>query len=425
MKDKVTLALIGAGDRGQYCYAPYAKLHSYEISFAAVADPDTARRNKFATDYNVPQSGVFKTAEDLLSQPKMADAVIIATQDNLHFEYACKAIDLGYNILLEKPISPSAKECLALQKYAQKHNATIMVCHVMRYTKFYKKIKEIIDSKIIGDIVHITHTENVGYWHYAHSYVRGNWHNTKKSSPMILAKCCHDMDILSWLIGSRCKSISSFGDLRYFKKENAPAGSPKRCTDGCPHSSSCPYYAPTLYLNDNTPWKTAHNALGADQSYEARKMALQEGPYGKCVFHNDNDVVDHQVASLLFEDGTTVAFTMCAFSNACDRTLRFMGTKGEVRASMDNNIIEVTEFGQGVMTGTTNVYTVNPGSSGHQGGDEGIMEEFVSIIKGERMNYNTIAQSVHSHVMAFAAEQSRLNASIVDIKKFENSLQNE
>ena len=422
MNEKIKLALIGAGERGQYCYAPYAILHGYEVEFVAVAEPHRGRREKFAADYHVPAAGVFETAEELLAQPRLADAVIIATQDNQHYEYACRAIELGYKILLEKPISPSAWECLDLQRRAEEKGTTIMVCHVMRYTKFYRKIKEILDAGVIGDVVHVTHTENVGYWHYAHSYVRGNWHRTEQASPMILAKCCHDMDILSWLLNSRCKTISSFGDLRYFKEANAPQGSPQRCTDGCPHSGTCPYYAPKLCLSEETTWSTAFNALGPDQSYEARRRALEEGPYGKCVFHNDNDVVDHQVASLLFENGVTVAFTMCAFTNACDRTMKFMGTKGEIRASMDNNVIEVTEFGQGVMTGTTQVYTVKPGLTGHSGGDEGIMEEFVSILKGTRRNTNTIAQSVHSHVMAFAAEESRLSGKTVDVAEFEKKI---
>ena len=306
----------------------------------------------------MPAEGVFETAEQFFARPRMADAVLICTQDSQHYAYACQAIDLGYSILLEKPISPSARECLDLQRRAEEKGTQIMVCHV----------------------------------------------------------------ILSWLLGSRCRTVSSFGDLRYFREENAPAGSPARCTDGCPHSGSCPYYAPALYLDDNTPWPTALTALGPDQSYEARKKALEEGPYGKCVFHNDNDVVDHQVASLLFENGTTVAFTMCAFSDACDRTVKFMGTRGEIRASMDNNVIEVTQFGAGVRTGTTAVYTVKPGSTGHSGGDEGIMEEFVSILKGERENTNTIAQSVHSHVMAFAAEESRLTGRTVDVADFEKSV---
>lgn len=417
--EKIKLALVGAGERGRNSYAPYAKLHGYEIEFTAVAEPDSGRREIFCRDYNVPSENAFNTADEFFKQGKMADAVLICTQDKEHFDYACTAIKLGYKILLEKPISPSPWECLELQRLAEEYNTTIVVCHVMRYTKFYRKIKEIIESGVIGDVVSIQHTENVAYWHYAHSYVRGNWHRTEDSSPMILAKCCHDMDILAWLLNSRCKSISSYGDLTYFTEKNAPEGSPKRCTDGCPHSMTCPYYAPKMYLTEDVKWPTS--SLGTDTSYEARKKALQEGPYGMCVFHNDNDVVDHQVASLLFENGVTVAFTMCAFSNACDRTVKFMGTKGEIRASMEKDIIEVTEFGQGIMTGTTNVYTLITEGTGHSGGDTGIMEEFVSILKGERINTNTIAQSVHSHIIAFAAEESRLQGKTIEISEYEKN----
>ena len=213
MNQKITLALIGAGERGQYCYAPYAKLHGYEVCFTAVADPHDGRRKEFMQDYQVPAAGEFCTAEELLSRPKLADAVIISTQDNQHFAYACKAIELGYAVLLEKPISPSLQECLKLQQLAEEKNATVLVCHVMRYTKFYRKIRQLLDSGTIGEVVHVNHTENVGYWHYAHSYVRGNWHKTADASPMILAKCCHDMDILSWLLHSRCRRVSSFGGL--------------------------------------------------------------------------------------------------------------------------------------------------------------------------------------------------------------------
>lgn len=419
--EKIKLALVGAGERGQNCYAPYALLHGYEIEFVAVAEPIKERRERFQADYQVPEKNCFSSAEEFFSQGRIADAVMICTQDREHFDYACTAICLGYKILLEKPISPNPAECLKLQRLAEEHNTTIIVCHVMRYTRFYRKLKELIDNKAIGDIVHITHTENVAYWHYAHSYVRGNWHKTADSSPMILAKCCHDMDILSWLTGSKIKSVASYGDLRYFKEENAPEGAPGRCTDGCPHSGSCPYYAPKVYLSGDTKWPTS--CLSSDTSYESLRKALQEGPYGKCVFRNDNDVVDHQVASILFENGVTLAFTMCAFSNACNRTMKFMGTKGEIRASMEDNVIEVTEFGPGIMTGTTNVYHIIPGNTGHSGGDEGIMEEFVAVLKGERPNTNTIAQSVHSHIAAMACEESRLAGKAVEINDYEKKIE--
>lgn len=421
--EKVTLALIGAGERGQYNYAPYWNLHGYEMGFAAVAEPDPMRRQRFAEHYQVPEEGIYESGEEFLSRPKLCDAVMICTQDTKHFDYACTAIRKGYKILLEKPISPDLRQCLVLQKLAEEYHTEILVCHVMRYTKFYRTIKKLLESGAIGDVVSIVHTENVGYWHYAHSYVRGNWHRKEDSSPMILAKCCHDMDILAWLVGSRCKSIASYGDLKYFKEEHAPAGSPKRCTDGCPAGGTCPYYAPALYLSEDGAWPTAITSLGVGMDLDKRKKALEEGPYGTCVFHNDNDVVDHQAASLLFENGVTAAFTMCAFSNDCDRTVAIMGTKGEIRASMDHNTIWVTQFGQGIKTGNTQVITVVPGGTGHSGGDEGLMEEFISILKGERNNTNTIAQSVHSHVMAFAAEESRLTGKTVELWEYERRFQ--
>ena len=236
MKQKLKLALVGAGERGQYRSCAFTqkctatKLSSWRRTHIRAAGKNSsvitcARRRR-----------CFRRRSSFSPGAHVADAVLICTQDSQHYAYACQAIDLGYSILLEKPISPSVRECLDLQRRAEEKGTQIMVCHVMRYTKFYRKLKELIDSGVIGDVVHVTHTENVAYWHYAHSYVRGNWHKTADSSCMILAKCCHDMDILSWLLGSRCRTVSSFGDLRYFREENAPAGSPARCTDGCPHS---------------------------------------------------------------------------------------------------------------------------------------------------------------------------------------------
>lgn len=422
MKQKLKLALVGAGERGQYCYAPYAKMHGYEIEFVAVADPHKGRREKFVQDYHVPAEGVFETAEQFFARPRMADAVLICTQDSQHYAYACQAIDLGYSILLEKPISPSVRECLDLQRRAEEKGTQIMVCHVMRYTKFYRKLKELIDSGVIGDVVHVTHTENVAYWHYAHSYVRGNWHKTADSSPMILAKCCHDMDILSWLLGSRCRTVSSFGDLRYFREENAPAAAPPAAPTAARTAAPAHTTRPRCTWTTIRPGHRADGPGAGPRAMRRAKRRWRKAPtVSACSTTTTMWWIIRWPASCL-ENGTTVAFTMCAFSDACDRTVKFMGTRGEIRASMDNNVIEVTQFGAGVRTGTTAVYTVKPGSTGHSGGDEGIMEEFVSILKGERENTNTIAQSVHSHVMAFAAEESRLTGRTVDVADFEKSV---
>ena len=196
---------------------------------------------------------------------------------------------------------------------ARKRGKVLSVCHVLRYTPFFSKIKELLDKGCIGRLISIQHNENVGYWHYAHSFVRGNWRNSEDSSPMILAKSCHDMDIMLWLAGADCRSISSYGSLTHFKSENAPEGAPYRCMDGCPVQNECPYYAPRLYLTENTSWPTS--VISADTGIEARTKALREGPYGRCVYRCDNNVVDHQVVAIEFKNDVTAVFTMSAFTN--------------------------------------------------------------------------------------------------------------
>lgn len=422
--NQLKLALIGAGERGQNSYAPYAALHGYEMKFVAVAEPIARRRERFRQTYGVPQQCCYHTAEEFFAQPKTADAVMICTQDNQHFEYAKEAIRQGYHILLEKPISPSAWECLTLQRLAEEKGTMIMVCHVLRFTPFYRQLKKLLDSGVIGEVASVTHTENVGYWHYAHSYVRGNWHNSETASPMILAKCCHDMDILSWLLGQRCVNISSHGGLYYFNQAHAPKGAPKRCLDGCPESADCPFYAPAVYMSQESDnrWPTAVNVLGRELDMEGRIRALREGPYGICVFHNDNNVVDHQTATMEFEKGTTVAFTMCGLTQACSRVMKFMGTRGEICADMDKGEITVAEFGPGIMSGPEYTYKIVSDASNHSGGDDGIMKAFLQVLRGEQENTNTISQSVHSHIMSLAAEASRLNGKTVNLKTFEKDI---
>jgi predicted dehydrogenase len=247
----------------------------------------------------------------------------------------------------------------------------------------------------------------------AHSFVRGNWRNSDKSSPMILQKSCHDMDILRWLIGADCSNISSFGELTYFKAENAPEGAPLMCLDGCKHKNECAYYAPKFYLTEDTDWPTS--AISNDHSYEARVKALKEGPYGRCVYHCDNNVVDHQVVSMEFTNGVTAAFTMCAFTNEISRTIKLMGTEGEIRGAMEKNEIEVKNFA----SGTTDVIHLQEGKAGHGGGDDGIMKDFISLLQSQKTDVDyCIDDSVHSHLMAFAAEKSRLEKKIVNMAKY-------
>lgn len=416
----VTAVMIGAGQRGAQSYGPYAIAHPDQLKFVAVAEADPERREYFRKEHGIREEMCFTTWEDVLSRPKLADAVLICTQDRMHFEPTLQALRCGYHVLLEKPMSSDPVECLAMGEQAEKSDKVFMICHVLRYTAFFSKLKSLLDEERIGKLVSIQHNENVGFWHQAHSFVRGNWRNAGESSPMILAKCCHDMDILLWLAGSDCISIASHGGLAHFTRENAPENAPQRCLDGCPHESRCPYSAARLYLTENIHWPTS--AISNDLSMEGRIKALKEGPYGRCVYYCDNDVVDHQVASMEFANGVTVAFTMCAFTHETSRTLKLMGTKGEIRGIMERNELEVFDFA----SGSRELITTNSSdhSGGHGGGDGGIMEDFVSLVSGNEKGkgLTSASNSVQSHLMAFAAEKSRVEKRVILMDEYISSL---
>ncbi|GHO78763.1 oxidoreductase [Ktedonobacter sp. SOSP1-85] len=415
---KVTIALIGAGSRGMESYGSYALQNPYELEFVAVAEINSGRRAKFQQLHNLPAERVFADWRELLSQPKLADAVLICTQDRMHFEPAMAALQAGYHVLLEKPMSPDPAECVKMGAYAAEVGRVFSICHVLRFTSFFSTLKRLLDEGAIGSLVSIEHSENVAYWHYAHSYVRGNWRNTALSSPMILAKSCHDMDILLWLADANCTRLSSFGALTHFKSENAPPGAPMRCTDGCPAAHTCAYYAPKFYLTGKDGWPAS--VVSVDTSREPLMKALEEGPYGRCVYHCDNDVVDHQVVSLQFDNDVTAAFTMCAFTDDVTRKIKLMGTKGEMWGTMarDTNQIEVNEFG----TGTHKVYTLSNegGPQGHGGGDFGIIRDFLRLVRseGRETGLTAAATSVQSHLLAFAAEEARLKHSVIEMDEY-------
>jgi len=415
MIEPLKAVLIGAGQRGNV-YTSYALRQPKELEIVGVADPNDDRRESFRSKYNIPEPHSFKKWEDLLSGPRIADAVIICTQDSMHYEPTMAALELGYHVLLEKPMSPSPQECVAMAEQADRKGRILTICHVLRYSPFFVTLKQLLERGEIGDLVTVQHNENVGYWHQAHSFVRGNWRRADESSPMILAKSCHDMDILQWLIDDVCTEVSSFGSLFHFKVDQAPAGAPMRCLDGCPVSDTCAYYAPRIYLTENTDWPTS--VISEDLSFEGRYQALQEGPYGRCVYHCDNDVVDHQVVNMRFKKGTTVAFTMTAFTNDVSRTMKLMGTKGEIRASMEKNEIEYIRFG----TNQRHLIRLEEadGHVGHGGGDSRLVADFVrQAASGVIGQGRTSARaSVQSHLLAFAAETSRLENRIVHMDHY-------
>lgn len=406
------LIILGAGSRGRV-YARYAKKYGAQI--LAVADTDKERLEKFAKLYDIPARGLYSTWEEALEGEKYAHGVINATPDRVHYASTMAALEKGYNVLLEKPMSPVEKECRDMVDRAEEKDLVLMVCHVLRYSPFFEKLKEIIDSGEIGNIVNFQLTENVIYWHFAHSYVRGIFRNEKISSPWILAKSCHDLDIITYLMGKRCNRVTSIGNLMHFREENAPEGAPDYCLDGCPHEETCPYFAPRLYLKNISYVGWPSDVISVDTSFAARYEALKNGQYGRCVYRCDNDIVDHQSVIFEMEDGSTATFNMIGLSSENTRTMRIYGTKGDIRAHLDKGQIEIRDF----LTGESELINIDYSTiiSSHGGGDARLLKDFLSAISGDRAAQKTSASlSLQSHLMGFAAEESRKQGKAIEIK---------
>ncbi len=417
MSRVVTVAIAGLGSRGKDTYAQAAKVFPEKMKIVAIADIDPKKVEDVAKQFDVAADKCFASAEEMLEEEALAEVLILATQDRQHVGHAIPALRKGYHILLEKPISPDLNECREIVKVANECQRHVIVCHVLRYAPIYSKLKDVIDTGIIGDIVNVMSLENVGYWHQAHSFVRGNWNNSNTTSPMILQKCCHDMDLLLWLTGKTCESVSSFGSTYLFKEDKAPEGATKRCLDGCKVKDQCPFDAEKIYMehkkigvkNGHKEWPL--DVLTLYPTEESVYEAIKDGPYGKCVYHCDNNVVDHQVVNLNMTDGSTISHTMSGFTGTGTRYAKFMGTKGEIVVDMtpDINTIEITEFGK--VTEVIRMNDLTTDFKGHGGGDNRMVEELIDMIiegKGPNNRTTSVDKSVESHYAALAAEQSRV-----------------
>lgn len=416
------LALIGAGQRGMI-YAEYA-YYKKNVEICAVVEPHDIRRSIAAEKFAIKEELQFTSVEDFLAKKVECDAVILATMDKDHFAQTMAVLDGGYDILLEKPISPDPKECLLIGEKAKKLGRKIIVCHVLRYTKFFSAIKEIIDSGELGKVIAIQHNENVGNFHIAHSFVRGNWRRSDETSPIIMQKSCHDMDILSWLVSSDAKKISSFGSLSHFKAENAPEGSAERCLN-CKVADKCQYDAKKAYLPVRGGWPAT--VVTSDQSEEGLLEALKTGPYGRCVYHCDNDVCDNQVVIIEFKNGVNVSFTLSGFTNRMCRTIKVMCELGEIRATDEGEIIEITRFNSNsVQKVVRTVIHPEQVDGFHGGGDSLLMEDFIACLEDSSAESKTaIERSIESHIMAYAAEQSRVNGVVIDMDELKAKLLSE
>lgn len=471
MKLPINAILIGAGNRGMTVYGQYALENKDKLRFVAVAEPVSSRLKKFALLHNIPPELCFDTWEELLIKTKIADIAFICTQDRLHIEPTIMALERGYQILLEKPMAHTLDGCINIIKKVEETGNILGIGHVLRYTSFFSTIYNTIQKGLLGEIINISHRENVSWYHMAHSFVRGNWRNLESSSPMILAKCCHDLDLLFWLVGSHPKNISSFGSLKHFKKANAPEGAPDFCVEGCPNEDSCLYYAPRIYidiepivqilkhshkkfykfvsnLRKNRPkslnflsriikslkplvnWKDwpveplyfgqPEESLG-DYSNEAKKSILKRSSYGRCVYKCDNNVVDHQIVNIEFENDVTATLTMHGFSDREGRTLRIDGTKTTLIGEFGDSYQQIILRDH--YSGSEKIIFKNylsSDSSGHGGGDYILIEEFIDAIldPNKPQPLTNARESMESHLMAFAANESCLKGSVINMKKF-------
>jgi predicted dehydrogenase len=417
MSKPVSYIVIGAGSRGTN-YATYALRHPGRAEVVGVAEPREPARLRLVTEHDIPPDNIYTDWREVAAREKFADAVVITTQDALHLEPALALAAKGYHILLEKPMAPTAEECRQIVAAVKANNVLLGVGHVMLYTPYTQTLKKILDSGAIGEIVSIQHLEPVGYWHQAHSFVRGNWRNEQESSFMLLAKSCHDLDWLRYIMGAKCQSVSSFGTLKHFRKEEKPpeAGAALRCLE-CAYEPRCPYSAKKIYLGrlaqGRTGWPVG--ILTFDVSVAGVTEALRSGPYGRCVYECDNDVVDHQVVNMLFEGGKTASFTMTAFTQARDRRTRIFGTRGEIYGNGD--IIRLTDF----LTDETQEIKIeapeaNP-LGGHGGGDYGLISAFISAVQNNDPNLLLSGpdETLESHLIVFAAEQARREHRVVDL----------
>ncbi len=417
--NKIKIAIIGAGERLQGAYIPYLESRKEDVEIVGIAEPILKRRKILVEKFNISPKYEFDTWEKLLEIEKFCDAVIIGTDDSLHYAPTKKALEKGYNILLEKPMSNNLDEILKIKELAEKYSDRVfMVCHILRYTSFFNAIKNVIDSGKIGDIITMHHAENIGFFHIAHSYVRGNWRNVEKTSPLILAKSCHDLDILLYLKNKKAKKISSFGNLLHFRKENMPIGASDKCVN-CAIEKDCTYSAKRIYSASINCWPTDVFYKGNDK--EELLKVLETSQYGNCVYAtnlNNNNTLDNQVTIIEFEDGSTATFNLSGFTNEMTRTIKIMGSKGEIRGHMGRSSIEVSTFLDGKTVELENKF--GDGGNGHGDGDINLIKDFVEAImshkKGEKISIRSSAKnSVESHLMAFAAEKSRLENRAINL----------
>lgn len=397
---RVTFSVVGLGGRASAYLSALQELYPNEHQVVAVADPDPVKQACARNDYGLQDNQIFDTDLDLMEQPRLSDVAIVATQDKLHLRDIRGLLAKGYDLILEKPVATTLEELqeiAAVSKFFP--DQMVAVCHVLRHTVFFGEIRRILESGRFGPVVSIQHNENIGYYHFAHSYVRGPWNNSETSGPLTLTKSCHDMDILLYLLGNtHCQQISSYGALSIFNRDHYdPATMAPMCVD-CPQNESCAFSAPKLYSSGKIK-----SVVFDLSSVDKVRENLGTSPYGRCVYHCDNNVVDHQSTAIQFDNGVTATFNLSAFSAKVNRSLKIMCQFGEIRAIEKPYLIETTDF----RTDETTVTELDIRDRGHGGGDKAFVKDFMeSYLHGVPFN-STLEHAIESHAMALLAEESR------------------
>ena len=398
---QVSIVAIGAGNRTNK-YLEYVKQHPDKAKLVGVVELNEIRRNKIAEKFNIEPSACFTDYHDFFRSSLKVDAVMICTPENMHYEPCMMAIEAGYHVLLEKPIAQTPEECIAIGEAARRKNVIVTVCDVLRYHPYFIKLKELACSGELGNIISINHRTAVGVDRAAHSFVRGPWRKESETNPMLISKCCHDIDFLLWLTKTRCRKLTSFGSLRWFKSTNAPEGSAHRCID-CQVESQCPFSAVDLY-RIRRDWIANFDVPQGKNIDEVIEEELEQGLYGRCIYHCDNDVVDHQIVSMEMESEVTINFSMDIFTLEDHRATQICLTEGEIEG--DETQIKVRRFRGGEET----IYDFSDikHKPFHAGADLDLMNDFIEAIQTEGKYLRTsIDLSVESHRICFEAERSR------------------
>ena len=424
MSKAITAVIVGAGNRTNV-YSTYAEIHPDDLKIVGVVEPAEIRRNQTAERFHVSKEHRFASIEEFVNSPKIADAVINGTMDQLHVKTTIPVLKAGYHVLLEKPIGTSEEEMRELQQAAEQYDRKVMICHVLRYAPFYAEIKKRILAGDIGDIINIQTSENVSYHHMAVAFVRGKWNSKEKcGSTMLMAKCCHDLDIIAWFMsGMKPTRVSSFGSLMHFRPEKAPEGAGKRCLVDCQIESECPYSAMKNYIEQDHwgwyAWRSIQH-LGSNPTKEQKIESLKtDNPFGRCVWHCDNDVVDHQSVVIEFENGMTATHNMTGGCSKPSRHIHLIGTKGEIQGCMEDGYFMVRHpdprKGKVYVEERVDIHVSN---DMHGGGDLRLVSDFVSLMKGHQPSISTtsLQDSINGHLIGFAADRANIENHVIQFK---------